>query len=168
MSRKFFETYPHLEGIDGFSVKAAKILFSIFPQWEGYAIAEAFNSQTYLAIKVPAPVRPTDHDLAINTAGDRITVYFDWYHAHFYENERNSLRDACYQAKEFVDLILDDKVIVVYKFKGGNWTTVMWIRPDMFDTLPLDKVTYTRSWRGTYDRNYEGGSESTASMKNSD
>lgn len=153
MSRKFFETYPHLEGLDNFSKFVALKLFLSFPQWVSYASVSQRDQS--LVVRVPAPVHPVERDLVIFTDGSRITVCFDWFHAHFYQYGQKTRLDQFTDAKHFIDAILKEEIVVGIKMQAGYWAGSVSYTPEMLKTIEPGEINYTRSWLGTFDRIYE-------------
>jgi hypothetical protein len=147
MSRSLFTAYPDLKYVNTFSKHVAGALFKIYPQWLPYAVARSNEYENWLEVHIPAPVLSYQTGLIISTADERITIYFDPYHAHFGEWEGITVRDASTAALSFIQAILEEKVVVVKKEAGG----ITWLAPEDIAALPLGDIVFSRSWRGTFD-----------------
>jgi hypothetical protein len=153
MSRKFFKLFPDAKVCTKWQRRIVQHLLTIYPQWDSYVVVDTYKGEYSLSIKVPAPYHPTERDLMISTFGDRLTVHVDLYHAHFDTNERMTDQEILTEASDFVAQILAEQVVVCVRTETLG--AAMWLSPDMLAThWPNDWVGYTRSWRGTYNKNY--------------
>jgi hypothetical protein len=154
MRRKILKTYPHLEELDNYALKIMELLMKTYPSWAALAQVGAYKDEKYLEVNVPAPFEPTLRDLIITTSDDDLTVHFDWYHAHFgrwYKTPSEAFDQACI----FIDRILREDFIVGIKKVGGKWVSSGGYTPDMLHEIKAGEISYTRSWKGTYNRQFE-------------
>jgi hypothetical protein len=152
--KKFLIAYPHLEELNKYSLKVLGLVEKVYPGWIGYAQVGEFEGQKYLEIKIPAPYEPTEHDLMITTLRNDLTVYFDYYHTHF-GRWYATPEEAFEQASLYIKMILQEELIVAVKMVDGRQGGAGGYSPDKLAEIKEGEVSYTRSWRGTYNRNYE-------------
>ena len=154
MSRKILKSYPHLNELNNYSLKVIDLVTKAYPSWGVYAQVGEFKGEKYLEIKIPAPYKPTERDLVITTWSDDLTVYFDCYHAHFGRFYKTP-KEAFEQAHIFIERILQEDFIAAIKMVDGRWTNAMGYTPSTLNEIKEGELSYTRSWCGTYNRNYE-------------
>ena len=154
MSRKILKSYPHLDELNNYSLQVMSLVIKAYPSWGGYAQVGEFKGEKYLEIKIPTPYKPTERDLMITTPNNDLTIYFDWYHAHF-GRRFTTPKEAFERAHIFIERILQENFIAAIKMVDGTLAGSGWYTPSTLHEIKEGEVSYTRSWRGTYNRNYE-------------
>jgi hypothetical protein len=154
MSRKILKSYPHLDELNNYSLKVLDLVIKTYPSWGGFAQVGEFKGEKYLEIKIPAPYQPTERDLMITTWNDDLTISFDWFHAH-YGRWFKTPKEAFEKAHIFIERILQEDFIVAIKMVDGSWAGSKGYTPSILHEIKEGEVSYIRSWRGTYNRDYE-------------
>lgn len=153
MSRQVLGAYPELQQLDKYSAQVAQKIYRYRPQW----IPLIEMDETIFRIKLEAP----DHSIGINTEliistqDHRLTVFFDWHHAHFDQFERKSSNKEFARAMAFVEDILNEKLVIVVKMDERQYGLSRLVTPEELGQIDPAGVTYTFSWRGTYSRIYK-------------
>ena len=148
-----FTAYPQLNYMDKYSKQVAKRLFMKYPQWLPYAAVGHWQDADYLEVAIPAPVRPRERDLLISTYDERITIHFDWYHAHFGGWSGMPPQVAFAEAIYFLERILREEVVAVGIVQDGPGLGWGLFARTAIPTPPPGTTFYIRSWRGTFDTN---------------
>jgi hypothetical protein len=84
-----------------------------YPEWASSAINEPDEKDFYL--EVPSPNDP-GVKLEIFSRGDELTIQLDYIHGHFGINTDEQVR-----AKQYIDDIINNRVLAVSMFKKGKW-----------------------------------------------
>lgn len=137
----------NLTSLDKFSQNISSLLFEAYPDWREYAGLNPQDEKT-LMVEVPSPV-PFGPSLYIYTTDEEITVCFDKWDTHFGWAEQTD-EEVFLDAKEFLDLFLSEQLVLAVKMNGQKWLSSSIMTLDKLATTPRDKITYVKSWRGTY------------------
>jgi hypothetical protein len=153
MAKRLFIEFPELKQLDKFSKKVAQRIFNTHRDWLLHSKVQDYKEDRFLEIHLHSPIRPTERDLIISTQDGRITVHFDWYHAHFAMYENIDFDDMFQSAMQFVNAIFHEEVIVGIQMIDRQLSSAVALTPQTSQRdLPF-QVTYIRSWLGTYDEN---------------
>lgn len=156
MSRKFFTAYPHLRGLNTYSLTFAKAINKLRPTWLGYAqyiLQDQYHNENYLEIKIPSPNLEFDHYLYFASLQDRLTLGFAGWHTHFDDPKGLDEKELA-RALKMIQEIMDDALIFACRFPteafkhfwGDCWTQAE------IEELNLDEYDYLCSWTGKYNR----------------
>ena len=105
--------------LDSFSRSMAELFLEAYPNWHDYVSLNPHCSGA-LVIKVPSPVPITGRALSIHTYNEELTIEFDRYHTHIGWAEQSD-QEVFDQAKEFIDSILNEELVVGVKIRLGQW-----------------------------------------------
>ena len=130
----------------------AKLFLETYPNWHDYVSPDPHYSGA-LVIKVPAPVPTTGRALSIYTYNEELTVEFDRYHNHIGWAEQSD-QEVFDEGKEFINSILNEELIVGVKMISGQWQESNVYTREEAANLRRGDVSYTCSWRGTFDKQY--------------
>jgi len=139
--------------MDVHSLNAASELFAIFPQWRSLARTEKGEDGTeFLIVDVtPPPEANVEYGLTIDTAGDEITVGFDYYHSHFDAWVGDGEHFGTKAALGFIRQIVAEEVAVASWWKGEKWKGSTQVAagemPKMTWIADFDRMR-VRSWKG--------------------
>lgn len=149
MKKWLLNAFPEFAALDHRQRQMADRLLRAFPQWEPYArlAPDAHSQEMHFEIRVPAPVpREAALDLLISTERGELTVYFDEYHRHFARSSRLPLEESLDNAVAYIRAILNEEIVV------GRWIAFLAVE---IDTIQPGQTPYIRSWRGTYNRQFD-------------
>ena len=141
--------------LDNFSDTFSAQLFERFPEWRELAKVESSEDGTgYLKLEVAAPTGANvASGLTLTTDNSELTIGFDYYHAHYFEQVGDGVHFGTDYALYFLSQLLSEKVSVVSWWLGSDWVAFSTIeegKPLMDDSLigAYDHVRI-RSWKGT-------------------
>jgi hypothetical protein len=164
MSSQFTDLYPHLSGLDEYSLAVAGWIHRIYPQWTSYMRVDTFKDYSYLGVHIPAPVSgpyPLSLDELLISTQPELTVYYSGFHAHFGQSDRLSKADFS-QAKIFIDGFVQEKTVVLVGEKFWACCDAELIDQAIQNWISRGySVEYTRSWHGTYNRVYKADANNT-------
>lgn len=152
MAKRLFIEHPELKQLDKFSKKIAQLIYQQRREWLLHSRVSEYEGETFLEIRLHSPVRPTERDLLISTYRERITVHFDWYHAHFARHGEETMNEIFSQAMQFIQAVFNEEIIVGIRMVDGEWKGSTSFTPQMLSQELSLPVTYTRSWLGTFDK----------------
>jgi len=170
-----------IPGLNPFAERFAKALFSKWPDWKSHA--KIFESPKVppgsLWVTIPNPYDDDFSDLGIATYLIEVIVFFDFDHHHFdptdygwendpyppamqiiqddaihlepFEHENDAFKDAI----EFIENLLEERLIIVEKTKGDETYVVGPVSPDEIETLIKNskgRKLKLRSWKGTFNK----------------
>jgi hypothetical protein len=147
-----------LERLDQFSKVFAQRLFSEYPDWIEFAkFGNASGADLdYLVVEVPSPASADlARPLLIYTVGGEVSVGFDYYHAHYFDQ---TMFPANSDVFAFIAKILSEEIAI-----GSGWDRDIWRGSwpiergeDPIFTTPLHPMTRirVRSWRGNFDQDF--------------
>lgn len=145
----------NVKGLDDFSLGVADRLFTKFPEWRKFAEIKATDNQIkYLQLEItPPPGASVVSGLIISTENKEVTIGFDYYHGHFFDQFFDGECLAADTAIDFIDQLLSEEISVVSWWNSDKliaWSTIL----DGKAQLPEDIVgQYShiriRSWNGT-------------------
>jgi len=132
--------------LDDFSHSVAQRLFAQFPEWRELAKTERAEDGTgYLQLEIPAPAcASVVSGLTITTDNAEVTIGFDYYHAHFFEQVGNGEHFGTNYAFYFLSQLLSENISVVSWWLGADWVG--------FSTIEDGKPLMDNSLIGAYDR----------------
>lgn len=153
MANQLFKSYPHLKRMGKYSKQVAKLLFQQYPLWFPFSeVQHDDHDDYYFVVKINAPVNPSDMDLVFETRGERITVHFDRFHAHFGGWTGMTYKDAFDDAMIYLEKLFKEEYFVGIKMDEQGLVTGRGLTKEKLDSIDPNLLTYTRSWLGTYDR----------------
>jgi len=157
--------------LDDMSKIHAEMFLKAYPEWEEYFSAKPhgedslLEGEDFLLIRVPSPATATGRELVIEGSVE-ISIYFDLFHTHIMGIVGDSDEDYFNRAKQLIDSIINEEIIFGVILSDGKWagTTIYKReesadirivsdpkRPNWGEDFPRE-VSYTCSWRGTYDK----------------
>jgi hypothetical protein len=114
----------------------------------------ADNGTAYLWLEVPAPPEAlAAHGLSVATSNGEVTVGFDYYHGHFFDQIGDGERFGAAYALHFLSQLVAEQISVVSWWSGDElvaFSTIEDGKALMDEDLvgPYDRER-VRSWRGT-------------------
>ncbi|PRC92729.1 hypothetical protein [Solimicrobium silvestre] len=132
--------------LDDFSQAFADRLFSLFPEWRMLQkIERASDGSNYLSLEIAAPAEANAVcGLTVTTENNEVTIGFDYYHGHFFDQVGNGTYLGADYALYFLSQILNEEIFFT------SW----WIGDQLlaFSTIENGKVLMDDALVGEYGR----------------
>ncbi len=145
-----------LAALNPYSQDAAQVLFAAFPNLKAYARVDDLEEVTpgSLLIEIPPDNPHTSDNLVITTDDDEISYYWDLWHDHLETHE----------IVPFLRELFAEDLAILVRLREGKWLgSSLDRRQEILIEFDEEQRTqaagfsvYTRSWKGTYDRDATG------------
>ncbi|CAG0928111.1 hypothetical protein TFLX_00748 [Thermoflexales bacterium] len=138
--------------LDAISRQILGLFVNAYPDWEQHVALEPDDSSVaFIELSSPGPLKLP---LFVTFADEEVTIVFDKYHRHF-GWAGQSPNEIFVDAQSFLERFFREEVLVGIRMEGDIWQESLTLTPKDLDVQPPFDVTYTRSWCGTYDRNWD-------------
>jgi hypothetical protein len=142
-------TIMEVEKLDRFSRYMYELFTVNYPQFAKY-IKNMPEHEEAFVVEIPSPSR-VKYPLIIYTVSQEITVCFDNYHKHIgFPDVPYS--DAFSQAKDLIDSIIENRILVASKICYGKLRSVTKLNASELVEFEINNLNYNRivGWEKTY------------------
>jgi len=137
-----------IETLDEFSTLMLELVLIAYPQWENLIrIDDDYKEAFYINIPSSQSSKLT---IGISTIHEELTVGYGNYHSHFGWSDVPD-EEAFRLAKEMIDEIINDKVLVAEFYENGEFYQSEIIETEELDTyLSLGRDVKVIGWNESY------------------